>query len=163
MSEPPPADWEPQIVTPTSQQQAQDTVVGYLQKTLAALPAGTAIDASRYGRMGSNAPCDDNLTGPGKPLTEFSTTGDLTVPDGADANALIAKIGLTWTSWGWYVAEREGFQKPNRFGYAPDGYSLQVVAAYPPGSPPTVNGSSPCYPGELQHDGIPVPEVLRAN
>jgi hypothetical protein len=27
-------------------------------------------------------------------------------------------------SWGWYVMERDGFRKPNRFGYARDGYGL---------------------------------------
>ena len=32
-----------------------------------------------------------------------------------------------------------------------------------PGSPPTVNGTTPRYPGELQHDDIPVPEVLPAD
>jgi hypothetical protein len=41
--------------------------------------------------------------------------------------------------------------------------AFEVEAAYPPGSPPTVNGTTPCYPGELQRDDIPVPEVLWAN
>ena len=41
--------------------------------------------------------------------------------------------------------------------------AFEVEAAYPPGSPPTVNGTTPRYPGELQHDDIPVPEVLRAH
>jgi hypothetical protein len=54
---------------------------------------------------------------------------------GNDPNNVIAKIGDIWKSWGWYVIERDGFQKPNRFGYAPDGYSLQLEAAYLPGSP----------------------------
>jgi len=33
----------------------------------------------------------------------------------------------------------------------------------PPGSPPTVNCITRCYPGGLQRDDIPVPEVLRAD
>ena len=41
--------------------------------------------------------------------------------------------------------------------------AFEVEAAYPPASPPTVNGTTPCYPGELQRDDIPVPEVLRAD
>jgi hypothetical protein len=41
--------------------------------------------------------------------------------------------------------------------------AFEVEAAYPPGSPPTVNGTTPRYPGELQHDDIPVPEVLCAH
>ena len=41
--------------------------------------------------------------------------------------------------------------------------AFEVEAAYPPGSPPTVNGTTPCYPGEFQRDDIPVPEVLRAD
>jgi hypothetical protein len=160
---PPPAGWTPHAVVPASQRQAQDTIVGYLKKTLAALAPGTTLDATRYSGAGSNAPCDDNPTGPGKPPTEFSTIADLKLPPGNDPNDVIAKIGDIWKSWGWYVIERDGFQKPNRFGYAPDGYNLQVEAAYPPGSPPTVNGTSPCYPGELQRDDIPIPEILRAD
>ena len=50
-----------------------------------------------------------------------------------DPNDVIAKIGDIWKSWGWYVIERDGFEKPNRFGYAADSYSLQVQAVYPPG------------------------------
>jgi hypothetical protein len=160
---PPPAGWKPHTVPPTSQQEAQDTIVGYLKKTLAALPPGTTLDATRYSGAGSNAPCDNNPTGPGKSPTEFSTTSDLTLPAGSDPNDVIAKMGDIWKGWGWYVVERDGFQKPNRYGYATDGYHLQVEAAYPPGSPPTVNGTSPCYPGELQRDDIPIPEILRAD
>jgi hypothetical protein len=40
---------------PQSQQQAQDTVLGYLTRTLAALPAGAVVDASRYGMAGHKA------------------------------------------------------------------------------------------------------------
>jgi hypothetical protein len=159
---PPPAGFNQHTVTPTSQQQAQDTIVGYLKKTLAALPPGTTLDATRYGGAGSNAPCQDNPTGPGKPPTEFSTIGDLKLPAGSNPNDVIALIGDTWKSWGWYVIERDGFQKPNRFGYGPDGYSLQIEAANPPGSPPTVNGTTPCYAGELQRDDIPIPGILQA-
>lgn len=159
---PPPAGWNPHTITPTSQQQAQDTVVGYLKKTLAALPPGTILDATRYGGAGSNAPCQDNPTGPGKPPTEFSTIGDLKLPAGTNPNDAIAQIGDIWKSWGWHVIERDGFQKPNRFGYAPDGYSLQIEAANPPGSPPTVNGITPCYPGDLQRDDLPIPKIVQA-
>jgi hypothetical protein len=41
--------------------------------------------------------------------------------------------------------------------------AFEVEAAYPPGSALTANGATPCYPGELQRDDIPVPEVLRAD
>ena len=41
--------------------------------------------------------------------------------------------------------------------------AFEVEAAYPPGSPATVNGTTPCYPGELQRADIPVPELLRAD
>jgi hypothetical protein len=160
---PPPADWHPHTVAPASQQQAQDTIVGYLQRTLNALPPGTTLDATRYSGAGSNAPCEDNPTGARKPPTEFSTTADLKLPPGNKADDIIAKIGDIWKSWGWYVIERDGFQKPNRFGYAPDGYRLQVEAAYPPGSPPTVSGTTPCYSAELQRADIPIPEVLHAD
>jgi hypothetical protein len=77
---------------------------------------------------------------------EFSTTADLNLPPGNDANDVIAKVGDIRKGWDWYVIERDGFQKPNRFGYAPDGYSLQIEAAYPPGAPPTVSGTTPDTP-----------------
>jgi hypothetical protein len=44
--------------------------------------------------------------------------------DPNDVIAKIGKIGDIWKSWGWYVIERDGFQKPYRVGYAPDGYSF---------------------------------------
>ena len=56
---------------------------------------------------------------------------------------------------------------PERYAvFVGSGYrasAFEVEAAYPPGSPPTVNGTTPRYPGELQHDDIPVPEVLCAH
>jgi hypothetical protein len=36
--------------------------------------------------------------------------------------------------------------------------AFEVEAAYPPRITPTLNGTTPCYPGELQRDDIPVPE-----
>lgn len=47
-------------VVPQSQQQTQDTVMSYLKRTLHGLPAGTVIDATRYGSAGSTGYCDDN-------------------------------------------------------------------------------------------------------
>jgi hypothetical protein len=41
--------------------------------------------------------------------------------------------------------------------------AFEVEAAYPPRSPRTVNGTTRCYPGELQRADIRVPEVLRAD
>jgi len=41
--------------------------------------------------------------------------------------------------------------------------AFEVEAAYPPGSPPIVNGPTRCFPGELQRDDIPVPQLLRAH
>ena len=46
-------------------------------------------------------------------------------------------------------------------GYRADAF--EVEAAYPPGSPPTVNCITRCYPVELQRDDIPIPEVMRAD
>src|ERR1700736_2010547 len=48
-----------------------------------------------------------------------------------------------WKQWGWQVIERDGFTKPNRFGYAPDGYVLQIEARPDPKYPPSLVGSSP--------------------
>jgi hypothetical protein len=156
----PPPGWKVRPVIPTSQQQAQDTVIGYLKKTLHALPAGTVFDRSRYAGSG-NTPCNDQPTG--VPPNEFSDVRDAVFPPGTDLDAMIAKTGDIWKGWGWYVLERDGFRKPNRFGYAPDGYSLQIVAANPAGYPPTIAGVSPCFPGEFARDDLPVPVVLKAD
>lgn len=156
---PPPPGWKLRRVVPTSQQQAQDTVIGYLKKTLQALPAGAVFDRSRSAGSG-NTPCNDEPTG--VPPNEFSDIRDAVFPPGTNLDAMIAKAGDIWQDWGWYVLERDGFRKPNRFGYAPDGYSLQIVAANPTGYP-TITGVSPCFPGELARDDIRVPVVLKAD
>lgn len=160
---PPPPGWNPKEVVPQSQQEAQDTIAGYIQRMLDALPEGTAYDTGRYSGGGHNSSCDDNYTGPGKPPTHFTTTGDLSFLPGSDLSAMIAKTGEIWRSWGWHVYERDGFEKPNQFGYAPDGYRLQIVAAYPPDYPPTVVATSPCFPGDIARDDIAFPAVLRAS
>jgi hypothetical protein len=157
---PPPPDWHPNIVVPQSQQQAQDTLLGYLKRTLQALPPCTVLDASRYGGTGSgNLSCEDNPTSP-TPPTEWGTTGDLKFPPGTDLSAMVTKTGDIWRSWGWYVIERDGFRKPNQFGYSADGYRLQIVTAGREGYSPTLEGSTPCFPGDLARNDIPVPVVL---
>ncbi len=86
---PPPPGWNPKDVVPQSQQQAQDTLAGYLQRTLKALPPGTTLDASRFGGVGSgNIGCDDDATSPDAPA-RFDAAGDLTVPPDTDYAALI--------------------------------------------------------------------------
>ena len=146
-------------VVPTSQQQTQDTVLGYLKKTLAAFPSGTVFDRARYAGSG-NAPCNDEATG--VPPNEFSDIRDAMFPPDTDPDAMIAKVGEIWQGWGWCVCERTGSAKPNRFGYAPDGYCLQIVAAGHNKNPPTITGVSPCFPGELVRDDIRVPAALKA-
>lgn len=146
-------------VAPQSQQQAQDTVVGHLRRTLAGLPPGTTLDATRFAGAGHNSYCDDNDSGAAAPI-RFHTIGELT---GAPAGAgVVTAVGDLWRSWGWQVLEREGFRTPNRFGYSPDGYRLQIVAAAVAGYPPTVQASSPCFPRQLARDDIPIPDVLDA-
>ena len=157
---PPPPGWNPKDVVPQSQQQAQDTVTGYLTRILQALPPGTVLDGSRYAGAGHNSSCEDEPLGPGKPPMRFHTIGELTFPQGVDQVAMIQQLGDIWRSWGWYVFEREGFPKPNQFGYGPDGYRLQVEAADPPSYPPALKASSPCFPGELANDDLPFPESL---
>lgn len=157
---PPPPGWEVREEIPQSQQQAQSTVVGYLRRTLAALPPGSVIDGSRYLSPGNNSYCDDNDSSADAPMY-FHTIGEVTAP-GPSPNDAVTKTGDIWRSWGWYVIERDGFTKPNRFGYAPDGYRLQIEAAAQPGYPPAIQGSSPCYPATIARDDIPIPTILRA-
>lgn len=152
---------QPKDVVPESQQQAQDTVVGLLKKTLSALPAGTVLDATRYGVAGSNSFCDDNDTKPTAPK-HFQTIGELKLPQGTDPAATISKVGETWRSWGWRVEERDGFHKPNQFGYGPDGYRLQIIVAAREGYPPTLQASTPCFPGNIARDDVDFPMQLQA-
>lgn len=155
---PPPPGWKQQPVIPTSQQQAQDTVLGYLKKTLSALPPGTVIDASRYGSPGTTAPCSDAPLNTNPP-EEFSTIGELK-PPGSDFNKIISVVGEIWKSWGWWVFERDDFRQPNRFGYAPDGFILQIKVSSPPGYPPTIIASSPCFPHDIARDDLPFPTTI---
>lgn len=157
----PPPGWKVQEAIPQSQQQAQNTVVGYLRRTLAELPSGSVIDGGRYLEPGKTPYCDDNDSSPTAPR-RFSTIGELQLPPGSESVDLIAKVGDTWRSWGWYVVERDVFTKPNRFGYAPDGYRLQIEAASQQGYPPTIQGSSPCFPGAIAREDIPIPVVINA-
>lgn len=157
---PPPSGWTLEPVIPTSQQQAQDTVIGYLTKTVRALPPGTTLDQTRY-RVGSgNRSCDDNPTGDDVPEIVYTDVRQVLVPAGGDNAALVGQVGDIWSGWGWHVLEREDFPRPNRFGYGPDGYRLQIESTTPPEHPPTISGISPCFPGEVANDEVPVPVVL---
>lgn len=153
----------PQAQIPGTQQQVQDTLRDYLVRTLRELPPGTVLDATRYGSAGRNSWCEDE---PGDPETvprRFHTTGELKLPAGTDPNAVIRQVGDIWRGWGWNVYERDGFREPNEFGYGPDGYRLQIVTAGANGYPPTVWGSSPCFPAAVARDDIPFPITLRAD
>ena len=137
-----------------SQQQIQNALITYLRRTLATLPPGTAIDASRFAGAGHNSPCEDD-SGADAPM-RFHTIGELKAPSGTDA---VTAVGDVWRSWGWHVVERDGFRRPNRFGYSPDGYRLQIITA-PDGHPPTVQASSPCFPRLSARDDIPFPVTV---
>jgi hypothetical protein len=158
---PPPPGWNPKDVVPQSQRQAQDTVLGYLKRTLVALPPGTVIDATRYAGAGHNSYCDDNDSGPTAPM-RFHTIGELKTPAGVDTKDIVKTTGDIWRAWGWYVYQRDGFRQPNEFGYGPDGYTLQIVTAARDGFPPTVQASSPCFSKQIASDDIPVPETINA-
>jgi hypothetical protein len=156
----PPPGWTLETVVPASQQQAQDTVLGYLTRTVDGLPAGTTLDGTRY-RVGSgNRSCDDNPTGPDAPEMMFTDVRQVVLPAGVDGVAVIADVGDIWRSWGWHVFERDDFPRPNQFGYGPDGYRLQIESSSPPGQPPTISGISPCFPGDLASDDITIPVIL---
>ena len=147
-------------MTPGSQEQVQHAVVDHLKRTLAALPPGTVLDATRFPGAGHNSYCTDGDSGPSAWM-RFHTIGELALPQDGDATDTIATVGDIWRHWGWQVDERDGFRRPNRFGYGPDGYRLQIVAAAAPGHPPTLQASSPCFPRQIARDDIPIPQVLR--
>jgi hypothetical protein len=159
----PPPGWKPKDAVPASQQQAQDTLVGYLRRTLQALPSGTALDSAGYAGGGHNIGCEDEPKDPTTAPVHFQTIGNLNAPGNSDPNAIISKVGDTWRSWGWYVFERDGFTRPNQFGYGPDGYRLQIEAVNPPSYPPTLQGSTPCFPGTIANDDVDYSPRLTAD
>jgi hypothetical protein len=155
---PPPPGWKDRSVIPASQQQAQDTAISYLRKTLHALAPGVTLDATRYSGGVNVAPCQDVETGTSP--NSLTTIGDLRLPAGVTSDAVITAAGQAWKSWGWYVLERDGFYKPNRFGYSTDGYSLYIMAAPQAGFTPSVHAVSLCFPPELRDQRGPFPMVL---
>jgi len=160
MTAAPPPGWQAHVNVPTSQQQAQDTVLGYLKKTLGALPAGVVFDAGRYGSAASTAPCNDAPLNT-HPPKQFSATGDLKLPPGLDAGKLIAQVGDVWKSWGWWVLQRDGMSKPNRSGFSRDGYELHIEVPAVPG-PPNITGTSPCFGHDIARDDLRFPTTITA-
>lgn len=153
---------DPKEVTPESQQQAQDTLLGYIRRTLQALPPGYVLDATRFGGTGSgNIGCDDNDTSPDAP-TRFTVAGDLKVPPGVDNATVSDAFGEVWRGWDWHVYTDDKFRQPNQFGVSPDGYRLRTVQPAVAGYPPGFSASSPCFPGNLANDDIPFPVVVDA-
>lgn len=140
----------------TEQHRVQDTVLRHLRDTAAALPAGTVIDGSRFAGSGHVSLCDDTDSGPAAPM-RFHTIGEVKSQGGQDA--VVSGAGELWRRWGWQVVEREGFATPNRFGYSPDGYRLQIVAAGED-HPPVLQASSPCFPRPSVRDEVPFPTII---
>lgn len=139
---------------PGSQQEAQDTVLRYLQQTVDALPTGSTLDGSRL-TVGHGATYCENEPADHNAPVHFEDWRDVVVPAGTDSNVVVAQIGEAWKAWGWEVREREGFPKPNRFGYAPDGYILQIKVRTDPQKSLSLIGSSPCFSGSLRQDDAP--------
>jgi hypothetical protein len=75
---------------------------------------------------------------------------DVKLAGDADADAVITQTGDIWRQWGWRVIERDGFEKPNRFGYTPNVYVMHREARS--NGSPLLIGSSPCYPNGLHAD-----------
>lgn len=162
---PPPGGWKLNPATPSSQQQAQDTVLKYLKNTLDALPPGIVFDASRYSGGTGTVPCGDAPLNTNPPeefyaMTEVKPAS--AAAGGPDSGTLISAVGDIWTRWGWWVYERDDFRKPNRFGYAPDGYKLQIESANPTTYPPTITGTSPCFPHDVARNDLPFPTTITA-
>lgn len=147
--EPAPKVTNPKI--PASQQEAQDVVLRYLQQTVDTLPKGSSLDGTRL-TVGHGATyCEDEPADHNAPI-HFEDWRDVAVPAGTDSNVVVSQTGDAWKSWGWQVLEREGFPKPNRFGYTPDGYILQIKVRSDAQKSLSLIGSSPCFPGNLRRD-----------
>ncbi|WP_421841280.1 hypothetical protein [Mycobacterium sp.] len=158
---PRPPGWKPHLEIPTSQKQAQDTIIGYLQQTINALPPGISFEHSR-GYGGSSSPCQDDPVP--DPTYAFADWRWVVIPPGIDPTTVITHAGNIWRSWGWWAGQREDWsRKPNQFGYAPNGYTLQIEAPGEPGKPLTIIGGTPCFPGDIAQDNIPTPDVITAD
>lgn len=96
---------------PASQQEAQDTVVGYLQKTVNSLPPGTTLDSTDF-RGGANTDCVDEPLGSDKSPTRFEYWTHVNGPQGISPDDLVSRTGDAWKSWGTNVIERDDFPKP---------------------------------------------------
>ncbi|WP_244431619.1 hypothetical protein [Segniliparus rugosus] len=156
---PPNVKGAPMEPMPTTRQQAQDAVYRYYQKTLRELPDGYALDNSRYGAVGATVSACNDYEPPNTAPAKYHDARTIIAPPGTDNLALVVKIGEIWKNWGWRVEERDGFNKPNRFGIAPDGYVLHVEsdAQYPV----MFEGSSPCFTGDkARYDYIPIPTLI---
>ncbi|MCG5433562.1 hypothetical protein LV457_14875 [Mycobacterium sp. MYCO198283] len=146
-------------VVPASQQEAADTVTRYLQRTIDALPPGTGLDGRRYGTNVQVTYCEDDPADENAPVL-VQDLRDMTLPPDTDTPTIVARTGEIWQQWGWDVVERDGFPKPNRFGYAADGYSLQIVARADTRQAPSLTGVSPCFPGSLRDDWVQRPPLM---
>ena len=154
---------EPTQITPENQEQVEDTLLGYIKKTLQALPPGYVLDATRFGGTSSGIiGCDDNATGPDAPV-RLTVTGDLKIPPGIDNVAVSEAFGQVWRSWGWRVYTDDKFRQPNQFGVSPDGYRLSTEQPAVAGFPPGFIASSPCFPGSLANDDYAFPVVITAD
>lgn len=140
-------------VVPGSQRQAQDTISRHLSDTVNAMPTGSTLDGTRYIVGDGTSFCEDNPSGDDPPV-RVTDWRDVEPPAGTDFGALIGQTGEVWKSWGWQVLERDGFDKPNRFGYTPDGYVLQISARPDPTQPPSLIASSPCFPESRRDSGV---------
>lgn len=145
--------------TPGSQQEAQDTIVRYLQDTINALPPGVILDGSRYLVGDGTSYCEDDPADRSSPVT-VEDLRDMTLPRGTTTQALVEQTGRVWQEWGWSVVERDGFSKPNRFGYSPDGYVLQIQARPDPTQAPSLIATSPCFAGDLRSGDVKKPLTL---
>jgi hypothetical protein len=54
-SAPPPPGWSLKAAVPPNQREAQDTIMDYLERTLAVLPPGTAMDGNGHPASGQTA------------------------------------------------------------------------------------------------------------
>lgn len=150
--EPTPKVANPKI--PANEKEARDTVLKYLQMSVDALPQGSSLDGARYVVGTGTTYCDDEPKDHSSPI-HFEDWRDINLPPGTNFNAIISHLGDVWKRWGWQVLERDGFTKPNRFGYAPDGYTLQIEARPDSKFAPSLIGASPCFPGDLRDDSLP--------
>lgn len=140
----------PGVSRPTVQQE----VVGYLEKTVNALPPGTYLDGSAMPVGGRTAGCPD--ADPAKPTVRFEISMTVVTSPPMRSDAIASQAAALWRSWGVPITTTRGAARPGWTAEPRPGYRLQIAAD----QPPTISVASVCFPDDAVLRDLPFPAVI---